>query len=103
VEDTINLVQKVMEEKIERIRSNWGSVFGNVPQLPSVQRVNVGDIIKTNRYKYMKTHWTPPNLTPASVHGWIKGGRRRAFGIDELGAGQVYLSHIGGCTPDHVI
>jgi hypothetical protein len=39
-----------MQEKNER-RSNWGSV-GNVPQLPSVQRVNVGDIIKTNRYKY---------------------------------------------------
>jgi hypothetical protein len=38
----------MMEEKNER-RSNWGSVFGNVP---SVQRVNVGDIIKTNRYKY---------------------------------------------------
>jgi hypothetical protein len=39
-----------MEEKNER-RSNWGSVFGNVPLLPSVEIVNVGDIIKTNRYK----------------------------------------------------
>jgi hypothetical protein len=29
-----------------------GDLSSEILQLPSVQRVNVGDIIKTNRYKY---------------------------------------------------
>jgi hypothetical protein len=77
----------------------------NITNRYFILRVGVHQLQRPGAGQYRsRVSWKSIIVTPAGGQGSkVVGVACLELGVSVIGDGQFYLSHIGGCAPDHVI